>query len=83
MLLYSPKMDIQLVQVLQQGSKGRSLGHLGKGVDILGEALAAITKLTIWTRNVSMGIIDITREQNTCMHLAPVSPSARNTRGRR
>ena len=40
MLLHPTEMDIQLMQMLQQGSKGRALGHLGKGIDILGEALA-------------------------------------------
>ena len=40
-------MDIQLVQMLRQGSKRRSLGYLGKGIDILGEALAATTELSI------------------------------------
>ena len=40
MLLYPTEMDIQFVQVLQQCSQRCTLGHLGKGVDILGEALA-------------------------------------------
>ena len=55
MLLYPTEMNIQLVQVLQQDSKGRSLGHLGKGINILGEALTTIAKLTIGTRNTGSG----------------------------
>lgn len=59
MLLHATEMNIQFMQVLQQGSKGCSLGHLGKGVDILGEALAAITELTIRARDVGMGVVDV------------------------
>ncbi len=40
MLLYPTEMNVQLVQVLQQGSKGCAFCHLGEGVNILGEALA-------------------------------------------
>jgi len=60
------------VQVLQQGSKGRALGHLGKGVDILGEALATITELTIRTGDIGVGVVDIAGQQHAGMHLAPV-----------
>ena len=66
-------MNIQLVQMLQQGSKGCALGHLGKGIDILGEALATITELTIGTGDIGVGVVDIAREQYTSMYLAPVS----------
>ena len=62
MLLHPTEMDIQLVQVLQQGSKGRALGHLGKGIDILGEALATKTELTIGTGDVGGGVVDVAGE---------------------
>ena len=39
MLLHPTEMNIQLVQVLQQGAEGCALGHLGEGIDVLGEAL--------------------------------------------
>ena len=65
-------MHIQLVQVLQQGSKRRALGHLGEGVDVLGEALAAITELAIRTRDVGVGVVDVAGQQHAGMHLAPV-----------
>ena len=65
-------MNVQFMEVFQQSSKGCSLGHLGEGVDILGEALAAITKLTIRAWNISVGIVDVTRQQYASMHLAPV-----------
>ena len=72
MLLYSPEMHIQLMQVLQKGAEGRALGHLGESIDILGEALATIAELAIRTRNVSVGVVDIAREQHTGMYLAPI-----------
>ena len=60
------------MQVFQQGSKGCTLGHLGEGIDILGEALAAISKFAIGTGDIGMGVIDIAGKQDTSMHLAPV-----------
>lgn len=72
MLLHPTEMNIQLMKVLQQGSKGCTLCHFCKGIHILGEALAAVTILAVRTWNVGMGIVYITREQYTCMHLAPV-----------
>ncbi len=66
-------MHIQLVQVLQQGAKRRALGHLGEGVDVLGEALASITILTVGSRDIGVGIIYVAREENSCMHITPVS----------
>jgi len=65
-------MNIQLVEVLQQGAQGCALGHLGKGIDIFGEALATITELAIGTGDVGVGVVDITGQQHTGMHLAPV-----------
>ena len=47
MLLHPTEMDVKFMKVLQQGSKGRALGHLGEGIDILGEALTTITELAV------------------------------------
>ena len=58
-LLHPTEMDIQFVKVLQQGSQGCALGHLGKGVDILGEALATITEFTVRTGDIGVGVVDI------------------------
>ena len=60
MLLLSPEMHIQLMQMFQQGSEGGALGHLGEGVDVLGEALATITELTIRSRDIGVSVVDIT-----------------------
>ena len=60
MLFYPTEMHIELMQVLKQGAEWRSFGHLGEGVHILGEALAAIAHLAIGAGNVGMGVIDIT-----------------------
>lgn len=73
MLLYPAEMNIQLVQMFQQGSERRAFGHLGEGIDIFGEALATITELTVRAGNVCVGVVDVAGEEDTCMHLAPVS----------
>ena len=72
MLLHSPEMHIQFVQVLQQGAQGRALGHLGEGVDVLGEALATIAELAVWTGDIGVGVVDVAGEEDAGMHLAPV-----------
>ena len=62
MLLNPTEMDIQLVQMLQQGSQGCALSHLGKSVNILGEALTTITELTVRAWDIGMGVVDIARK---------------------
>ncbi len=69
MLLHPTEMHIQFVQVLQQGSQGCALGHLGKGVDILGEALATVAVLAVGTWNIGVGVIDVTRETTVLLIL--------------
>ena len=61
MLFKSTEMNIQLMKMLQKGSKGCALCHLSQSIDILREAFDTITVLTLWTRNVGMGVVDITR----------------------
>ncbi len=63
MLLHPTEMHVQLMQVLKQGAEGGALRHLGKSVDILGEALAAIAVLAVGAGNVGMGIVDVARKQ--------------------
>ena len=60
--------------MLQKSTKWGTFGHLGKSIDILGETLAAVTELAIRAGNVSMCVVNIAREENASMHLAPVSP---------
>ena len=72
MLFHPTEMYIQLMQVLKQGAQGGSLGHLGEGVHILGEALAAVAVLTIRTGNVGVSVVDVARKQYAGVHLAPV-----------
>ena len=74
MLLHPTEMDIQFVQVLQQGSQRCTLGHLGEGVDVLGEALATVTELAVRTGDIGMSVIDIAGQQHTSVDLTPVSP---------
>ena len=66
-------MHIQFVQVLQKSTQRCAFCHLGKGVDILGEALATVTKLTIRAGDVCMGVVDVAREEHAGVHLAPVA----------
>ena len=59
MLLHSPEMHIQLMQMLQKLSERRAFSHLGKSIDILGEAFAAIAELAIRTRYICVCIVDV------------------------
>lgn len=59
MFFNSSKVHVQLMQVLKQGSKRRSFGHLGEGVHILGEALATVAQLAVGAGHVGVGIVDI------------------------
>lgn len=72
MFLDSTEMDVQLVEVLQQGAEGGAFGHLGEGVNILGETLATVAVLAVWSWDVGVGVVDVARKQHTGMHLAPV-----------
>ena len=47
MLLHPTEMHIQLMQMLQQRSKGRALGHLGEGADFVFTALARHSELVL------------------------------------
>lgn len=62
------------MQVFQQGSQRCALGHLGKGIDILGEALATITELTIRTGDIGVGVVDIAGEEDAGVYFAPIGP---------
>ena len=59
MFLHPTEMHIQLVQMFQQGAEGCAFGHLGEGVDILGEALATVAKLAVRAGDIGMSIIDV------------------------
>ena len=65
-------MHIQLMQVFQKCSKRCPLCHLGKCVDILGEAFATVAVLAVGTRDIGVCVVDISRKKNASMHLAPV-----------
>ena len=72
MLLYSTEMDVQFMEVGQKCSERSTLCHFSKSIDILREAFTAISELTIWTWNVCVSVVDITREKASGMHLTPV-----------
>ena len=73
MFLYSTEMNIEFMEMLQKGSKRGTLRHFSKGVYILREALTTITKLTIGTRYVSVGVVDISRKKHTRVNFTPVT----------
>ena len=70
--LKSAEMNIEFVEVFKECTERSACCHLSEGVDILGEALAAIAELAIGSRNIGVGVIDVAREEDTCVHLAPV-----------
>ena len=61
MLLYSTEMHVKFMKVLQKRSERRTLRHLGKGIHILGEALATIAKLAVRAWHIGMRVVDIAR----------------------
>lgn len=73
MLFHTTEVDIQFMEMLQKGAQWRALRHLRKGIDILGEAFSTITKLTVRTGHISVGIIDVAREEHSRMYLSPIA----------
>ena len=59
MLLHPTEVNVQLMQVLKQGAQGGALGHLGEGVHILGEALAAVAQLAVGAGHVGVRVVDV------------------------
>ena len=57
---YAAEVHVELVEMLQQYAKRGALGHFGKRIHILREALATIAELTVGTRNIGMRVVDIT-----------------------
>lgn len=59
MLLNTTEVNIELMEVRKECAEWCAFCHLSKGVDILWEALATITKLAVWSRDVGVGVVDI------------------------
>ena len=57
MFLDAAEVDIELVEGCEEGAEGCALSHLGEGVDILGEALAAVAELAI--RSGYIGVVSL------------------------
>ena len=74
MLLNPTEMHVELMEVLKQRTQGRAFGHLGEGVHILGEALAAVAQLAVGAGHVGVRVVDVAREEDASVHLAPVGP---------
>ena len=56
----------------EERAEGSAGGHLRKGVDILGEAFAAVAEFAVRTWHVGVGVVDVAREEAACMDLRPV-----------
>ena len=64
--LFEPtEPNIKLVKWGDEFAEGEILGESGEGVDVLGEALAAVTILAVGARDLSMHLVDVPREENT------------------
>ena len=74
MLLHPAEMDIELVEVLQEDAEGGAFGYLGEGVDILGEALAAVAVFAVGAGHVGVRVVDVARKEDAGVYLAPVGP---------
>ena len=74
MLFNTSEMHVEFMQMLQQCTKRRSFCHLSKGIDILGEALAAVAQLAVGAGHVGVRVVDVARKQYARVHLAPVGP---------
>lgn len=73
MLLDATEVDVELMEGCEEGAEGGAFGHLGEGIDILGEALAPVAELAIRTWDIGVGVVDITRQEHTGVDLAPVT----------
>ena len=73
MLLKSTEVNIQFMQRFKQLAERGACGHLGEGIDILWEALAAIAELAIRTWDVGVGVVDVAREEHAGVYLAPIA----------
>ena len=59
MFFGATEMNVEFMEVLQEGAEGGAFGHLGEGVDILGEALATIAILAVGSWDIGVGVVDI------------------------
>lgn len=73
MLLKTSEMHIELMERLKQLTERSTCGHLGEGVDIFREALATIAELTVRTRDVGVGVVDVAGKEHASVYLAPVA----------
>lgn len=67
-MLFKPaEPDIELVERGDEFAKGKILGEGGEGVDVLGEALAAVAVFAVGTGHLGVHLVDVTRKEDTGM----------------
>ena len=53
-------MNVEFVEGLQQSAEGCAFGHLGEGVHVLRETLAAVAQFAVGAGYIGVGVVDIT-----------------------
>ena len=72
-LFGAAKMDVEFVERGEERAERRALGHFRKGIDVLREALAAVTELAVRAGYVSVHVVDVAREEHARVDLRPVA----------
>ena len=72
MLFVSAEVDVEAVKGGEQLAKAEPLGELGEGVDVFGEAFAAVAALAVGAGDVGVGVVDITGEEHAVVDVGPI-----------
>ena len=59
MFFESTEVNVKFVKRFKEFAERGACGHHGEGVDILRETLATIAELTVRTRDVGVGVVDV------------------------
>ena len=73
MLFKSTEMNVQFMQMLKECTERSTCGHLCESIHILREALATIAELAVRTRDIGVGVVDVTRKEHAGVNLAPIA----------
>ena len=72
MFFGATEVDVEFVEVFQERAERCSFGHLGEGIDVFRETFASVAEFAVRSGYVCVCIVDVTGEENTCVHLTPV-----------
>lgn len=68
--------DVEFVEGCKELAKGKRFRELGKGVDVFGEAFAAVAEFAIGSGDVGVGVVNVPGEENAGVHALVVCPKA-------